>query len=149
MDTIKERLESELNHTLERIRRTGSDIAFEQFPIAMVESGTFDDQIDAGCLSADREMSFAHRSLLLERTHRLAEALKHLDRGDYGICRECGEAIAPGRLRVMPEATTCVRCQERLERGVAAAGTQRDSRHRRPAARSVKKNRPAMLPPAA
>jgi RNA polymerase-binding transcription factor DksA len=29
---------------------------------------------------------------------------------------ECNEAIAPARLRAMPEVTTCVRCQDRLER---------------------------------
>jgi len=32
------------------------------------------------------------------------------------VCEECGEAIAPARLRAMPEVTTCVRCQDRLER---------------------------------
>jgi RNA polymerase-binding transcription factor len=36
--------------------------------------------------------------------------------GEYGICQECEERIAPARLRAMPEVTTCVRCQDRLER---------------------------------
>jgi len=40
----------------------------------------------------------------------------HLDAGEYGVCSECGEEIAPARLRVMPEVLTCVRCQDRLER---------------------------------
>ena len=31
-------------------------------------------------------------------------------------CQECGEAIAPARLKAMPEVTTCVRCQDRLEK---------------------------------
>ena len=36
--------------------------------------------------------------------------------GEYGICQECSEPIAPARLRAMPEVTNCVRCQDRLER---------------------------------
>lgn len=67
-------------------------------------------------VNEDREMSFATRSLLVERANKLAEALERLRGGEYGVCEECGEAIAPARLRAMPEVTTCVRCQDRLER---------------------------------
>ena len=52
----------------------------------------------------------------MERVNRLSAALERLNSGDYGTCVECGEAIAPARLRVMPEVQTCVRCQDRLER---------------------------------
>ena len=73
-------------------------------------------------LNEDREMNFATRSLLVERANKLAEALERLRGGEYGVCEECGEAIAPARLRAMPEVTTCVRCQDRLERMLAASG---------------------------
>jgi DnaK suppressor protein len=33
----------------------------------------------------------------------------------YGVCRECGGAIAKARLTAMPFATRCVACQARLE----------------------------------
>jgi RNA polymerase-binding transcription factor DksA len=75
-------------------------------------------------------MNFATRSLLVERANRLAEALERLRGGDYGTCQECGEAIAPARLKAMPEVTTCVRCQDRLEkmsRHMAAVGGPVDS----------------------
>jgi len=45
----------------------------------------------------------------LERS-RLRAALARLDEGDYGYCEECGEAIAPGRLRLDPAAARCVDC---------------------------------------
>lgn len=57
MDKVNECLESELNRTLERIRRMGSDIAVEQSSAALGEEGTLYDELDAWCLSADREMS--------------------------------------------------------------------------------------------
>jgi DnaK suppressor protein len=42
-------------------------------------------------------------------------ALEDVDAGRYGICQECGEAIAAARLRAMPFATRCVPCQAALE----------------------------------
>ena len=56
-------------------------------------------------------MSWAVRSRLVERADRLAEALDRLRQGTYGVCEICGDRIAPARLRVLPEVTTCVACQ--------------------------------------
>lgn len=37
-------------------------------------------------------------------------ALGRIEQGTYGICRRCGEPIAPARLRVLPTALECVGC---------------------------------------
>ncbi|MBI4637467.1 MAG: TraR/DksA C4-type zinc finger protein [Candidatus Rokubacteria bacterium] len=71
------------------------------------------DEIQA---NESREISFATRELLVGRVNRLVAAIDRLNQGEYGTCVECGEPIAPARLRVMPEVQTCVRCQDRLER---------------------------------
>jgi DnaK suppressor protein len=47
---------------------------------------------------------------------RLQHALTQVDDDDFGVCRECGEAIALGRILLMPEATMCVRCAEEQEK---------------------------------
>ena len=116
MDDIKQRLESELSHTIDRIRHMGGGTVLEDFPGATGDNTPLADEVDVIRLNEDREMSFATRSLLVERANKLAEALDRLRGGEYGICEECGEAIAPARLRAMPEVTTCVRCQDQLER---------------------------------
>jgi RNA polymerase-binding transcription factor DksA len=116
MDDIRQRLESELSHTMDRIRHMGGAIVLEDFPGAAGDNTPLADEVDVIRLNEDREMSFATRSLLVERANKLAEALDRLRGGEYGICEECGEAIAPARLRAMPEVTTCVRCQDQLER---------------------------------
>jgi len=116
MDDIRQRLESELSHTMDRIRHIGGAIVLEDFPGAAGDNTPLADEMDVIRLNEDREMSFATRSLLVERANKLAEALDRLRGGEYGICEECGEAIAPARLRAMPEVTTCVRCQDQLER---------------------------------
>src|SRR6266511_3229629 len=116
MDDIKQRLESELSHTMDRLRHMGGALVLEDFPGAAGDNTPLADEVDVIRLNEDREMSFATRSLLVERANQLAEALDRLRGGEYGICEECGEAIAPARLRAMPEVTTCVRCQDQLER---------------------------------
>ncbi len=127
MDEIRKRLESELSHTVRRIRRMGGGVILEEFPGAG-EHTPMADEVDLIRLNEDREMSFATRSMLVERANKLAEALERLRGGDYGTCQECEEPIAPARLRAMPEVTTCVRCQDRLERSKRlqpAGGTAR------------------------
>ncbi|HEY7205092.1 MAG TPA: TraR/DksA C4-type zinc finger protein [Methylomirabilota bacterium] len=116
MDEIKKRLERELSHTMQRIRHMGGVMTYEDLGAGRVNNTTPADEVDVIRLNEDREMSFATRSLLVERANKLAEALDRLRGGEYGVCEECGEAIAPARLRAMPEVTTCVRCQDRLER---------------------------------
>jgi DnaK suppressor protein len=116
MEEIRQRLEVELNHTVERIRQLSGAVLLEEFPGAVGDSTLLADEVDASSLNEDREMSFATRSMLVERANKLAEALERLRDGDYGLCAECSEPIAPARLRVMAEVTTCVRCQDRLER---------------------------------
>src|SRR5712691_2243627 len=116
MDDIKQRLESELSHTIDRIRHMGGGTVLEDFPGAAGDNTPLADEVDVIRLNEDREMSFATRSLLVERANKLAEALDRLREGEYGLCEECEEPIAPARLRALPEVTTCVRCQDRLER---------------------------------
>ncbi|HVQ74389.1 MAG TPA: TraR/DksA family transcriptional regulator [Candidatus Binatia bacterium] len=117
MDEIRNRLERELSLTMGRLRQIGGGgVAVDDMTGGVGDSATLADEGDLVRLNADREMSFATRSLLVERANRIGEALERLRDGDYGTCQECGEAIAPARLRAMPEVTTCVRCQDRLER---------------------------------
>src|SRR5215475_9437496 len=116
MDEIKKRLEKELSHTMQRIRHMGGVMTYEDLGAGRVDNTTPADEVDVIRLNEDREMSFATRSLLVERANKLAEALDRLRGGEYGVCEECGEAIAPARLRALPEVTTCIRCQDRLER---------------------------------
>jgi DnaK suppressor protein len=43
-------------------------------------------------------------------------ALARLDDGSWGTCTDCGQAIAPARLAVRPEAARCVECQGAYEK---------------------------------
>jgi DnaK suppressor protein len=47
---------------------------------------------------------------LEESLARTERALAKLDDGTYGTCDACGEAIAPGRLKAMPDSVLCIAC---------------------------------------
>lgn len=40
------------------------------------------------------------------------DALSRMDRGEYGICTQCGEEIAAARLAAVPTATLCMTCAQ-------------------------------------
>lgn len=76
------------------------------------------DYEDADFASAisDRETSDLLIHLLGENREQVERALERLQQGLYGICEDCGSAIAAERLKFQPEATRCVGCQGRRDR---------------------------------
>ena len=67
-----------------------------------------------------REECGRHLSLLLtardkQKLEALEEALEKIEKGTYGICEECDEAIRAGRLQAMPLAKLCVACESIVE----------------------------------
>jgi RNA polymerase-binding transcription factor DksA len=116
MEELRQRLELELSRTVERSRQLGGELVFEHAPAVMGENFTLADTADVGRVNEDREMSFATRSRLVEKARELAGALERLRKGSYGVCQECGGLIGARRLQAIPEVTTCVGCQDRIER---------------------------------
>src|SRR6201993_5134918 len=43
----------------------------------------------------------------------IEEALYRMEKGTYGICRDCGEEIAEARLRAIPWTRVCITCKEK------------------------------------
>jgi len=52
-----------------------------------------------------------------QQLQRIAAALRRLEQGEYGDCRDCGEPIAVRRLAMDPAATLCIRCATAREQG--------------------------------
>jgi len=70
---------------------------------------------DQASVLHDQEVAL--RSHEIDRyKHRLIEqAIRRLDRGEFGICQECLQPIPQRRLEAIPWAAYCVRCQEQLD----------------------------------
>jgi RNA polymerase-binding protein DksA len=43
----------------------------------------------------------------------IEEALWRIDKGTYGVCRDCGEPIADARLKAIPWTRVCITCKEK------------------------------------
>ena len=69
---------------------------------------------DQAQITHDEFVSLHLNSLDYRQLRLVDEALDRLDSGDYGICQACEEPIPPKRLRALPWARYCVRCEESL-----------------------------------
>ena len=58
-------------------------------------------------------LSGTERDLLLH----IDEALHSLEKGCYGICLTCGQAISKKRLDALPWSVHCLDCQQKIETG--------------------------------
>lgn len=116
MDDVRTRLDHDLKTAVSRLRHPGGVAAIEDLPWTIRDSYPFADEIDGIQANESREIGLATRELLMQRVHRLSEALDRMSEGEYGTCAECGEAISAARLYAMPEGWTCVRCQNGIER---------------------------------
>lgn len=59
-----------------------------------------------------------HIALKLKQTdakilQAIEEALIRMDKGTYGICRDCGEPVALARLQAIPWTRVCITCKEK------------------------------------
>lgn len=50
-----------------------------------------------------------------EEILKIDDTLERLRSGDYGLCQECGESIAIGRLEVAPYTRFCLACKRKRE----------------------------------
>ncbi|MCV2367745.1 TraR/DksA family transcriptional regulator [Roseateles oligotrophus] len=66
--------------------------------------------------ATDREVDLARSDANLEALRQVNEALQRLRSPEFGLCSNCGEAIAFDRLKANPEALRCITCQAAEER---------------------------------
>ena len=80
------------------------------------EETAYDNHLaDTATETYDRELDY---TLEENSEHVLAEidaALKRIEEGTYGICTNCGQPIAVGRLEALPWATLCIDCRRDRE----------------------------------
>ena len=71
---------------------------------------------DQGTDSQEREKAFifAHRADHYLR--HLEEALRRIERGEYGICQGCNQPIAHSRLEAVPIAKMCFECKNKQKK---------------------------------
>jgi DnaK suppressor protein len=125
VEAERQRLEAERERTLQELKRLRSYLETEVDRI--IDGG--EDSVDAASDVYEREKTLAIIQTLEKKLASVERALEAAKRGGYGICEICGQKIDPDRLAVVPHTTTCIKCQERLERSARRwprSGTQFD-----------------------
>ncbi len=69
---------------------------------------------EALSLSMEKLQDSLQKSELTE-LHLIEDSLARIDKGEYGVCVDCGEAISEKRLDHFPYAARCIVCQEAFE----------------------------------
>lgn len=82
----------------------GGDVSGHALHMADVATDMYDREFNLGLASNDREILF-----------KVNEALIRIKDGTYGICVSCKKAIPATRLKAIPHAETCLKCQEKIE----------------------------------
>jgi RNA polymerase-binding protein DksA len=106
----KEEILDDIKHisddTLKKSQKDASgDISGYTYHMADVATDTYDREFSLGLASNDREMLYAYE-----------DALKKLEEGTFGVCEECNNVIAKTRLKAVPYAPLCVKCQAKKEK---------------------------------
>ncbi|HDL10078.1 MAG TPA: TraR/DksA family transcriptional regulator [Candidatus Omnitrophica bacterium] len=73
---------------------------------------------DMASASFDRDFAFSLASNEQELLYMIDEALNKIESGEYGICELCGARIPKQRLKAIPYARYCVKCQEEEEKRI-------------------------------
>jgi len=81
--------------------------------------GDLEDQALADLL-VDENLAAVHRHI--RELREIDDALARLDKGTYGECVDCGDAIGLERLQAYPTAVRCIDCQSIYERTHAEPG---------------------------
>ena len=105
---IRRRLSTEYENLIKSINRNRT--AAEEIKLENTE-----DEGDLATISHDRELLYNLHESDFARLRFIQEAMKAMDRGQYGECIRCGEGINEKRLEAVPWATMCIRCQEGTE----------------------------------
>jgi DnaK suppressor protein len=83
------------------------------------------DPLDITQQAADREVAVQNLDRESTLARQLRSAIQRVDDGSYGVCLQCEEEIAPNRLKAIPWAELCIRCQEQADRMGASSASLR------------------------
>jgi len=104
LEKHRKRLEQEWQAIFQSIQRSRSAEADLEI------TGNIDEG-DVAVNSYQNELSFALQDSDAVRLKAIEVALNRLEKAQWGLCATCDEPIPEARLRAVPWATLCVRCQ--------------------------------------
>ena len=71
---------------------------------------------DAGSDLSDADRAEALLEACQRQRTYVTDAIDRVHAGTYGLCVDCGQPVAEGRLEARPDAARCVNCQSKAEK---------------------------------
>lgn len=71
---------------------------------------------DMSSAAYSRDVLFNVSETKRQRINDIDVALLQIEKGEYGICMECGEEISPRRMEVRPFSRYCIECKTNIEK---------------------------------
>jgi len=106
----KEEINDEINHissdTLKKSQKEASgDISGYSYHMADVATDNYDREFSLGLASNERDILYE-----------IDAALEKIKDGSFGLCETCQKNISKTRLKAVPYAKLCIKCQETKEK---------------------------------
>jgi DnaK suppressor protein len=98
----------EILEELEALRDSMMDTTTGEY---VSENSTYSTHMEQGTDAMEREKMFLLASREGKFLNYLEDALKRIDKGDYGHCNTCGKLIEKERLEAVPHASQCLECK--------------------------------------
>jgi len=98
----------EILDELESLKSTMMDVTTGQYEM---ENSSYSLHMEQGTDAMEREKTFLFASREGKFLGYLNDALKRIERGDYGFCTDCGTLLEKERLEAVPHAQQCVKCK--------------------------------------
>ncbi|MGH2567040.1 MAG: TraR/DksA family transcriptional regulator [Bacteroidota bacterium] len=102
----------EILEDLETLKSSMMDVTTGEY---VTENSTYSLHMEQGTDAMEREKTFLFASREGKFLNYLDDALKRLEKGEYGFCLDCGKLIDKERLEAVPHAQLCIDCK--LKRG--------------------------------
>lgn len=105
-EEIIEGLQHISDDTLKKSQKEASgDISGYTYHMADVATDNYDREFSLGLASNERKSLYE-----------LDDALKRIEEGVFGICDDCKNKITKIRLKAVPSARLCIKCQQKREK---------------------------------
>jgi RNA polymerase-binding protein DksA len=98
----------EILEDLETLKASIMDVTTGEY---VTENSTYSLHMEQGTDAMEREKTFLFASREGKFLNYLDDALKRIEKGDYGFCSDCGKLIEKERLEAVPHAQLCVDCK--------------------------------------
>ena len=103
----------EILEELESLKESMMDVTTGEY---VSENSTYSLHMEQGTDAMEREKTFLFASREGKFLNYLEDALKRIEKGEYGYCTDCGKLIEKERLEAVPHAQLCVQCKTKRGR---------------------------------